>query len=273
MKRRNRNTSSTFPTLIVIYGMLFFIIQSPTATAAGSLTSCDDTSVPVMIKIWVNGVEGQKLEDQSATFSAKIPETSNGLTKQSVIHLNGFTALAPHGDCDYLVKAKVTQAGGAEDLVEMSCSEKTRLNISIPVVKISKHGGDALNKSLSEGGKDTGTVGVVDPSESIPIIDALSKNNRNLTYILNTHHHLLHTGGNMDLKARYGAKVIGSNIDRDRIPGIDISFNDGDTWMFAGHDVHVIATPGQTNFVSSKKKFNMMQSWFSEMSTQHIEFT
>ncbi|KAI3738376.1 hypothetical protein L2E82_28405 [Cichorium intybus] len=112
---------------------------------------------------------------------------------------------------------------------------------------ISKHGGDALNKSLSEGGK----VGVVDPSESIPIIDALSKNNRNLNYILNTHHHLLHTGGNMDFEARYGAKVIGSNIDRDRIPGIDISFNDGDTWMFAGHDVHVIATPGQTNFVSS----------------------
>lgn len=93
---------------------------------------------------------------------------------------------------------------------------------------------------------DTGTVGVVDPSESLPVIDALSKNNRNLTYILNTHHHFDHTGGNMDLKARYGAKVIGSNIDRDRIPGIDISLNDGDTWMFAGHEVHVIATPGHT---------------------------
>ncbi|KAI3710417.1 hypothetical protein L2E82_40197 [Cichorium intybus] len=234
-----------------------------------------DTSVPVMIRIWVNGVEGQKLEGQSATFSAKIPETSNGLTKQSIIQLNGFTALAPHGDCDYLVKAKMTQAGGAEglpvisdseDLVEMSCSEKTRLNISIPVVMISKHGGDALNKSLSEGGKDTGTVGVVDPSESIPIIDALSKNNRNLTYILNTHHHLLHTGGNMDFEARYGAKVIGSNIDRDRIPGIDISFNDGDTWMFAGHDVHVIATPGQTNFVSRENvplTSSVVTLWYS----------
>lgn len=54
---------------------------------------------------------------------------------------------------------------------------------------------------------DTGTVGVVDPSEAVPVIDALSRNNRNLTYILNTHHHYDHTGGNMELKARYGAKV------------------------------------------------------------------
>jgi hydroxyacylglutathione hydrolase len=54
---------------------------------------------------------------------------------------------------------------------------------------------------------DTGTVGVVDPSEAMPIIDALEKRNQNLTYILNTHHHYDHTGGNLELKAKYGAKV------------------------------------------------------------------
>lgn len=54
---------------------------------------------------------------------------------------------------------------------------------------------------------DTGTVGVVDPSEAVPVIDALTKTKRNLTYILNTHHHHDHTGGNVELKARYGAKV------------------------------------------------------------------
>ncbi|TQD70546.1 hypothetical protein C1H46_043923 [Malus baccata] len=54
--------------------------------------------------------------------------------------------------------------------------------------------------------EDTGTVGVVDPSEAVPVIDALSRKNRNLTYILNTHHHHDHTGGNAELKARYGAK-------------------------------------------------------------------
>lgn len=54
---------------------------------------------------------------------------------------------------------------------------------------------------------DTGTVGVVDPSEAAPIIDALSKKNLNLTYILNTHHHHDITSGNVELKERYGAKV------------------------------------------------------------------
>uniref|UniRef100_A0A2P2M5H7 Putative hydroxyacylglutathione hydrolase 2 n=1 Tax=Rhizophora mucronata TaxID=61149 RepID=A0A2P2M5H7_RHIMU len=54
---------------------------------------------------------------------------------------------------------------------------------------------------------DTGTVGVVDPSEAVPVINALSRKKINLTYILNTHHHFDHTGGNEELKARYGAKV------------------------------------------------------------------
>ncbi|XP_047151228.1 probable hydroxyacylglutathione hydrolase 2, chloroplastic isoform X1 [Vigna umbellata] len=93
---------------------------------------------------------------------------------------------------------------------------------------------------------DTGTVGVVDPSEAAPIIEALSKKNLNLTYILNTHHHHDITSGNTELKERYGAKVIGSEIDKERIPGIDIYLSDGDNWMFAGHEVHILATPGHT---------------------------
>ncbi|MFQ6632412.1 hypothetical protein Gotur_009287 [Gossypium turneri] len=40
--------------------------------------------------------------------------------------------------------------------------------------------------------------------------------------------------------------VIGSGIDKDRIPGIDIVLKDGDKWMFAGHEVRVIETPGHT---------------------------
>ncbi|KAL4377191.1 hypothetical protein GQ457_02G042320 [Hibiscus cannabinus] len=93
---------------------------------------------------------------------------------------------------------------------------------------------------------DTGTVGVVDPSEAAPIINALSRKDWNLTYILNTHHHHDHTGGNAELKSRYGAKVIGSGIDKDRIPGIDIVLNDGEKWMFAGHEVQIMETPGHT---------------------------
>ncbi|CAM8887301.1 unnamed protein product [Rhodiola kirilowii] len=92
----------------------------------------------------------------------------------------------------------------------------------------------------------TGTVGIVDPAEALPVIDALSRSDRNLTYILNTHHHYDCTGGNMELKARYGAKVIGSGTNSDKIPGIDIALKDGDRWMFAGHEVIVLETPGHT---------------------------
>ncbi|GAB4825447.1 Glyoxalase 2-5 [Ancistrocladus abbreviatus] len=93
---------------------------------------------------------------------------------------------------------------------------------------------------------NTGTVGIVDPSEAVPVIDVLNRKNKNLTYILNTHHHFDHTGGNTELKARYGAKVIGFGKDRERIPGIDITLNGGDKWMFAGHEVYVMETPGHT---------------------------
>lgn len=41
-------------------------------------------------------------------------------------------------------------------------------------------------------------------------------------------------------------QVIGSAVDKDRIPGIDIVLSDGDKWMFAGHEVHVMETPGHT---------------------------
>lgn len=94
---------------------------------------------------------------------------------------------------------------------------------------------------------DTGTVAVVDPSEALPVIEALNRKKLNLTYILNTNHHSDRTGGNMELKEMYGAKVIGSRKDRDRIPGIDIVLVDGDSWMFAGHQVHVIETPGHAS--------------------------
>ena len=41
---------------------------------------------------------------------------------------------------------------------------------------------------------------VVDPSESEPIINFLENKNIKLKYILNTHHHYDHIGGNKDLK-------------------------------------------------------------------------
>lgn len=88
---------------------------------------------------------------------------------------------------------------------------------------------------------------VVDPSEASPVIDTLEKNNLQLKYILNTHHHFDHIGGNFELKEKYNCKIVGSKKDRDRIPGIDIEISDGDYWSFKEHTAQIIEIPGHTS--------------------------
>ena len=48
---------------------------------------------------------------------------------------------------------------------------------------------------------------VVDPSEAKPIINFIEKENINLKYILNTHHHFDHIGGNIELKEKMKSSV------------------------------------------------------------------
>jgi len=71
---------------------------------------------------------------------------------------------------------------------------------------------------------------VIDPSEAKPVIKYLEDKNIHLKYILNTHHHYDHVGGNKELKEKYGASVIGYKGDKDRIPEIDILVGDQDIW-------------------------------------------
>ena len=71
---------------------------------------------------------------------------------------------------------------------------------------------------------------VIDPSESEPIIKYLDKNKINLKFILNTHHHYDHVGGNNLLKKKYNAKVVGYKKDKKRIPDVDILVEDKQIW-------------------------------------------
>jgi hydroxyacylglutathione hydrolase len=88
---------------------------------------------------------------------------------------------------------------------------------------------------------------VIDPSESGPVLIFLEKNKLNLKYILNTHHHADHIGGNLDLKKKFNAKILGFIKDKNRIPGIDIALNDKEIWNFEGSDVLVEHVPGHTS--------------------------
>jgi len=87
---------------------------------------------------------------------------------------------------------------------------------------------------------------VVDPSEAAPIIEYLENTKIKLKFILNTHHHYDHVGGNLKLKEKYGASVVGYDGDKERIPGIDILINDQETWIHKNFEAKIIHIPGHT---------------------------
>ena len=87
---------------------------------------------------------------------------------------------------------------------------------------------------------------VVDPSESNPIIEYLENHKIKLKFILNTHHHYDHVGGNQKLKEKYGASVVGYRGDKERIPEIDILLKDQETWMYENFEAKIIHIPGHT---------------------------
>ena len=90
------------------------------------------------------------------------------------------------------------------------------------------------------------TACVIDPSEAKPIIDYLNKHHIQLNYILNTHHHYDHVGGNKELKNKYNAKIIGYVGDTKRIPFIDIALEDQSIWIENDFEARVIHVPGHT---------------------------
>ena len=88
---------------------------------------------------------------------------------------------------------------------------------------------------------------VIDPGESAPIINFIEKYNIKLKFILNTHHHYDHIGGNLELKKKYGLKVIGYSEDKNRIDGIDILLRNNEVWSSGNFLAKIIHVPGHTS--------------------------
>ncbi len=91
-----------------------------------------------------------------------------------------------------------------------------------------------------------GFCAVVDPSEPEPVLKALGAHGWKLTHILNTHHHFDHTGGNLPLKAEFGAQVVGPAKDRERIPGIDVGVDQESGFALGSHRARVLEIPAHT---------------------------
>jgi len=73
--------------------------------------------------------------------------------------------------------------------------------------------------------KKTNTISIIDPSE-YNACDKVIQKYKKLDYILNTHHHADHVGGNIELKKKYNSKIFGFEEDKNRIPGIDFFLKD-----------------------------------------------
>lgn len=99
---------------------------------------------------------------------------------------------------------------------------------------------------------ESGLTACIDTPEVAPIERALQEKGWTLTHIFNTHHHFDHVGGNAELKQKmeyfHGVQctVVGSRIDPERIPFIDVRVGDGDIFHFGKHEVVIIETPGHT---------------------------
>ena len=88
---------------------------------------------------------------------------------------------------------------------------------------------------------------VIDPGEAAPIMKYVESNNIELKYILNTHHHYDHVGGNLELKKRYNSKIVGFKEDKDRIPEIDVLVEDNQKWKGENFEAKIYHIPGHTS--------------------------
>ena len=94
--------------------------------------------------------------------------------------------------------------------------------------------------------EETNTVAIIDPSEFEPC-DAVVKNKyKKLDYILNTHHHYDHVGGNEKLKKKYNSTICAFEGDKSRIPLVDKFLNDNQNFKIGNLNFSVIFIPGHT---------------------------
>lgn len=92
----------------------------------------------------------------------------------------------------------------------------------------------------------TGRTAAIDAPEAGPIRNALLHRGWTLTDIFITHHHPDHVEAIPELKAAFGARVVGPLEEADRIEGLDELVSDGDTITLGETRFEVMATPGHT---------------------------
>ena len=105
-------------------------------------------------------------------------------------------------------------------------------------------GGDR-NFSYVIGDETSREAAIVDPGDTLENeLQVLKEHDLTLKYIINTHGHFDHTGGNAELQRRTGALIVAHSSSSAHF---DIGLEDGDILNLGGLALTILHTPGHTS--------------------------
>ena len=87
---------------------------------------------------------------------------------------------------------------------------------------------------------------VVDPGVAEPVLQALAEHELELRWILNTHHHNDHTGGNLKLQHKTNCNIAGPAREAHRIPGITHPLHEDDAFDLLSRKIDILDVGGHT---------------------------
>lgn len=94
--------------------------------------------------------------------------------------------------------------------------------------------------------QESGQTALIDAPQEAPILAAIERTGWKPSLLLITHHHIDHVEANLALKERFNLKIVGPSLEKDKIPGIDETVEDGSLVSFGAEKAEVILTPGHT---------------------------
>jgi len=105
-----------------------------------------------------------------------------------------------------------------------------------------KQAGDNFSYIIAD--ENTKEAAVVDPDFNVEaIIQTLEEQSLKAKYVVNTHHHMDHTVGNVDIKRRYNAKIVAHPLSKVKN---NIRVADGDMIEVGKIAIKVLHTPGHS---------------------------